>query len=101
VTLLKNPDILKEAGLWKKKKRSNKPILVGFALETTRLQTAAARKLKEKNLDLIIGNSPASFSNSLIKPYWLERGEKGRSLPRMSKKNLSSRIANWIETKLK
>ena len=49
--LVKNPDILKELGQCKKHQ-----ILVGFAAETNDLQNYAKRKLKEKNLDLIVAN---------------------------------------------
>lgn len=51
-----NPDILKELG--KKKNR----VLVGFALETENLERNAAKKLKEKNLDLIVANRLAGRS---------------------------------------
>jgi len=46
-------DILKELGKRKKKNQ----LLVGFALETGREMENARKKLKEKNLDLVILNS--------------------------------------------
>lgn len=49
--LIKNPDILKELGKAKKHQ-----ILVGFAAETNNLLEYAGKKLKEKNLDLIVAN---------------------------------------------
>ncbi len=50
--LVKNPDILSELGKIKKDK-----ILVGFALEEEeRLLQEGLRKLKEKNLDLLVAN---------------------------------------------
>jgi len=51
VELVTNPDILAEAGTQKKNQ-----ILVGFAAETENLEENAVKKLKEKNLDLIVGN---------------------------------------------
>ncbi len=51
IELARNPDILKEAG-----QRKKKQVLIGFAAETENLETYAAGKLKEKNLDLIVGN---------------------------------------------
>jgi phosphopantothenoylcysteine decarboxylase / phosphopantothenate---cysteine ligase len=57
VKLVKNPDILKEIG-----ENKGGRILVGFALEATDLRSNALKKLKEKNLDLIVGNSPAAFA---------------------------------------
>ena len=49
------PDILKWAASHKKKSQ----IVVGFALEDKALRTRAEKKLKDKNLDMIIANSPA------------------------------------------
>lgn len=49
--LIKNQDILKTLGCNKKRQ-----ILVGFAAETDALRKNAKKKLKEKNLDLIVGN---------------------------------------------
>lgn len=49
--LVKNPDIL--AGLGSMKTR---PFLVGFAAETDALVENAAKKLHEKNLDMIVAN---------------------------------------------
>ena len=50
------PDILKWAGHNKKNQ-----IVVGFALEDKAVRKNAERKLKEKNLDMIIANSPAAI----------------------------------------
>lgn len=51
IELVENPDILAELGA-KKKNR----IAVGFALETENLERNALKKLKDKNLDLIVAN---------------------------------------------
>ena len=50
-------DILKWAGKNKKKNQ----IVVGFALEDKAIRTRAEKKLKEKNLDMIIANTPAAI----------------------------------------
>jgi len=50
-------DILKWAGQHKKKGQ----IVVGFALEDKNLRANAEKKLKEKNLDMIIANTPAAI----------------------------------------
>jgi len=55
VKLKPTPDILKWAGQNKKKNQ----ILVGFALEDKAIRTRAERKLKEKNLDMVVANTPA------------------------------------------
>lgn len=51
IELVKNPDIL--AGLGGMERR---PFLVGFAAETDALAENAAKKLSEKNLDMIVAN---------------------------------------------
>lgn len=53
IDLVKNPDILESLG----KKKSKKQILVGFALETDDELANAGKKLKNKNLDMIVLNS--------------------------------------------
>jgi len=51
ISLVENPDILAEVGRLKKKR-----VLVGFALETENLEKNALKKLKDKNLDIIVAN---------------------------------------------
>ena len=52
-------DILKWAGEHKKKSQ----VVVGFALEDKNLRARAEKKLKEKNLDMIIANTPAAIGS--------------------------------------
>ncbi len=51
-------DILKWAGTRKKAGQ----IIVGFALEDKALRTRAEKKMREKNLDMIIANTPAAIA---------------------------------------
>lgn len=51
IELVENPDILARLGARKKGR-----IAVGFALETENLEKNALKKLKDKNLDLIVAN---------------------------------------------
>jgi phosphopantothenoylcysteine decarboxylase/phosphopantothenate--cysteine ligase len=53
IETVKNPDILDFLG-----KNKNKSILVGFALETDNELENAKKKLKKKNLDMIVMNNP-------------------------------------------
>ncbi|NIP23871.1 MAG: phosphopantothenoylcysteine decarboxylase [Phycisphaerae bacterium] len=57
IKLKPTADILKWAGKNKKKNQ----IVVGFALEDKAIRTRAEKKLKEKNLDMIIANEPAAI----------------------------------------
>jgi phosphopantothenoylcysteine decarboxylase / phosphopantothenate---cysteine ligase len=51
VRLEPNPDILKELG-----QRKDGKLLIGFAAETGNLDVNAEKKLREKNLDMIVAN---------------------------------------------
>jgi len=64
--LIPNPDILKSVA--KIKKESQK--VVGFALETENIIKNAEKKLKEKKLDLIIGNTPDFFGKGKKSDVW-------------------------------
>lgn len=53
--LVRNPDILATIA-----KRDDRPFCVGFAAETENLLEYAAKKLQDKNLDLIVANDVAN-----------------------------------------
>ncbi|MFK4784903.1 bifunctional phosphopantothenoylcysteine decarboxylase/phosphopantothenate--cysteine ligase CoaBC [Fusobacterium sp. MFO224] len=59
ITLDKNPDILYNMGLKKEKQ-----ILVGFAAETENIIENATKKLKKKNLDMIVANNAHNMRSS-------------------------------------
>ncbi len=70
IRLKPTTDILKWAGKHKKvrrqktgDRRQKDQIIVGFALEDKNLRKNAAKKLKEKNLDIIIANTPKSIGS--------------------------------------
>ena len=55
IELVKNPDILAGLGVMDSGLKP-RPFLVGFAAETDALAENAAKKLREKNLDMIVAN---------------------------------------------
>ncbi len=57
IELLKNPDLLAEIGATRGERL--RPILVGFAVETEGLEAYARKKLREKKVDLVVGNLAA------------------------------------------
>jgi phosphopantothenoylcysteine decarboxylase/phosphopantothenate--cysteine ligase len=59
IKLKPTADILKWAGKHKKKNQ----IVVGFALEDKAVRSRAEKKFKEKNLDMIIANTPAAIGS--------------------------------------
>jgi phosphopantothenoylcysteine decarboxylase/phosphopantothenate--cysteine ligase len=86
-----NPDILKELS----DKKDGK-LLVGFAAETEELTANAEKKLREKNLDMIIANNVAEagsgFDGDTNIATILDRTGTKRSLPLMSKDELADCI---------
>jgi phosphopantothenoylcysteine decarboxylase/phosphopantothenate--cysteine ligase len=93
--LVQNPDILLRLGQNKKKQ-----FLVGFAAETEDLLNNALKKLKEKNLDLIvanpIGKDGAGFGSDTNQVLFLFPDGKTKSLPVMLKDDVASLIFDTI-----
>lgn len=58
--MVPNPDIL---GALTKKKKNNRPLAAGFALETDDLILNARAKMTKKKLDLIIANGPEALND--------------------------------------
>ncbi len=86
-----NPDIVKELGQNKDGK-----MLIGFAAETEDLTANAAKKLREKNLDMIVANNVAEagsgFDGDTNIATIIDRTGASRSLPLMSKDELADHI---------
>ncbi len=61
LSLKKTVDILAELG-----QRKQQQILVGFALETQDIEAYAAKKLKAKNLDVIVANSAVEEGSGFV-----------------------------------
>ena len=86
-----NPDILKELG----EKKDGK-VLIGFAAETEELTANAEKKLRAKNLDMIVANNVAEagsgFDGDTNIATILDHTGAKRSLPLMSKDELADSI---------
>jgi len=91
IRLEPNPDILKELG-----EHKNGKVLIGFAAETDDLIANASRKLRDKNLDIIIANDVSregsGFDVDTNAATILDRHGNAESLPVMSKDQLAHRI---------
>lgn len=92
VKLLPNPDIL--AGLGKKKENK---VLVGFALEGKNLVKEAKRKLREKNLDLIVANSLESMEEEDAQVVLVFPSGRTKTI-KDSKKNIAVHILNEVSS---
>jgi len=93
--LEKTQDILASLG-----KLKNNQLLVGFALETDNEITNAIKKLKNKNLDLIVLNSlsdkGAGFGTNTNKVTLIKRDLSTTNFPLKSKAEVSKDILNEI-----
>lgn len=99
--LTANPDILKELG--EKKARAKRfPLLVGFAAESHNVRAEAAKKLKAKNLDLIVANditaTDAGFAATTNRVLLLDRQGNEQQLPLLTKEETAHRIWDAVLT---
>ncbi len=95
VELEANRDILAELG----SSRREGELLVGFAAETDHLEQEGARKLREKNLDLVVVNSIATastgFEADTNQVLLLDRSGVVR-LPLLTKEETADRILDKV-----
>jgi phosphopantothenoylcysteine decarboxylase/phosphopantothenate--cysteine ligase len=99
VTLTQNPDILKEISALKERQ-----IAIGFAAETHDLIQEASRKLKEKNLDLIVANDvnrpDSGFAVDTNEVTLVAGDEEPVLLPLLTKDEVADKILDWLAPRL-
>jgi len=78
-------------------------VVVGFAAETANLIKEGKRKLREKNLDLLVANdisqTDAGFEVDTNRVVFVTPAGQVE-LPLMSKTDVAFRIVKWVESKL-
>lgn len=98
--LVKTTDILKKLG-----EKKNKKILVGFAAETDDIENNAMKKLKEKNLDMIvvnkIGEEGCGFGSDTNKVTMIFRDGKRKHLDTMPKSEVARVLLDEVKTLFK
>ncbi|MDD3053985.1 MAG: phosphopantothenoylcysteine decarboxylase [Endomicrobiaceae bacterium] len=87
--LIKNPDIIKYVAEHKKNQ-----IVIGFALESNNLLSYAKKKLKEKNLDMIVANDVSTIGSNKSMPCLLFKCGKTKKIKLSSKENIAKEIIN-------
>lgn len=93
IKLKPTADILKWAG---KNKKANQ-VAVGFALEDKSLRANAEKKLKSKNLDMIIANSPSVIGAEKSTVQIKCKTGKWLVLPKTIKSVIAEKIIRLIE----
>lgn len=92
-------DILKWAGEHKNERRaaSNKPrIVAGFALEDKNLRQNAEKKLKDKNLDMIIANSPETIGSDESAVQIKLRSGRWIKVPKCDKNSIAEAVIGLV-----
>jgi len=92
IKLKPTTDILKWAAKHKKKNQ----MIVGFALEEKNLRANAEKKLKEKNLDMIIANTPAAIGSDKSSVQIKTPARKWLKLPQASKTTIAKKIIDLL-----
>lgn len=94
--LMENPDILKELG----KRKHDNLIIVGFAAETENVLENARKKLKNKDLDLIVANDVtmegAGFASNTNIVTIINKAGEAKTFPKMSKDEVAAVIMDSI-----
>jgi len=102
IKLKPTPDIARWAGRHKRGQRhkgtkAQRQIIVGFALEDKNLQVNAERKLKDKNLDMIIANTPVAIGADKTIVLIKTPERKWLKLPKASKTIVARKIISLME----
>lgn len=101
LSLARTPDILAELGA--QRGAGERPLLVGFAAETTDVIARARRKQREKHVDLVVANdvsrTDAGFEVD-TNEVTLVSSEGEEPLPLQSKSAIAAQIVQRIETLL-
>ncbi len=96
LSFLRNPDTLAQAG----KNKKHGQILAGFAAESSDLDSACSQKLKNKNLDMIVGNyinTPDSgFTSDQNAVTVLDFRGRKETWPPLDKTEVAWRIWDWV-----
>jgi phosphopantothenoylcysteine synthetase/decarboxylase len=81
---------------WAAKHKKKSQYIVGFALEDKNLRANAEKKLKAKNLDMIIANSPESIADDESTVQVKTAGGKWLKMPCASKKAVARKVIGII-----
>ncbi|MDO4690743.1 MAG: bifunctional phosphopantothenoylcysteine decarboxylase/phosphopantothenate--cysteine ligase CoaBC [Fusobacterium sp.] len=95
IEFVRNPDILLEMG-----KIKVNQYLVGFAAETNDIRENAIKKLKKKNLDLIIANDASTMTRDENSIEIIKRDESSFEINNKSKIELAYEILKFVNSEI-
>jgi phosphopantothenoylcysteine decarboxylase/phosphopantothenate--cysteine ligase len=100
LVLVRNPDILQSLGLARAERGDARPMLVGFAVESEHLESAARKKLENKRVDLIVANhASVAFEGDDNVAVLVDRN-RAEPTGKLSKIALADRILDRIRDAL-
>ncbi len=91
VEMERTRDILKELGEMKRGQ-----LLVGFALETTDIEANARKKLKDKNLDMVVANSATALASAVNEVTIIERDGARMVIPQQDKELVAGQLLDRV-----
>jgi phosphopantothenoylcysteine decarboxylase / phosphopantothenate---cysteine ligase len=99
ITLKLKPtqDILK----WAASHKRQNQMVIGFALEDRDIKAGAERKLREKNLDMIVANTPAAIGSERCEVWVKKAGQEWRRFAEAPKRHVASRLIRLIEQSMR
>ncbi|MDD3803558.1 MAG: bifunctional phosphopantothenoylcysteine decarboxylase/phosphopantothenate--cysteine ligase CoaBC [bacterium] len=92
LSLKKDIDILSEL-----KKSNTKALKIGFALESENGDKKPLAKMKEKDLDFIVVNSPSNLSSLTGSVKVLAKNGKTLTVKNASKEEIADKVLEWIK----
>lgn len=98
--LAQNTDILAEVG---QARRTNRPVLVGFAVETDtdeKVVSLARGKLIHKRVDIVVANHASDSLGKDDNRVTLVTKERAEPLARLNKLELADHILDWLAARL-
>ena len=95
IEFVRNADILLEMG-----KIKNKQYLVGFAAETNNIKENAIKKLRKKNLDLIVANNASTMTKDSNSIEIIKKDESSLKYSNRSKLDLAYEILKVISCEI-
>lgn len=102
VRLVANPDVL--AGVVERRGPAERPVVVGFAAQTGDLEAAAAAKLADKGVDLLVANDVAEAGIGFESPdnavLILHRDGRRRDVPRAAKRLVAEVVVDELTAAL-
>lgn len=97
IELVRNPDILAGLGAWR---TGDRPLLIGFAVETQDLIASARGKLARKKVDLIVANDASVSFEKDTNRVVLVDAHREEELPELSKHAVADRILDRVAARL-